>query len=400
MGVLAHHPAKRQRRGEEGMALVIAVFFTMFGLGLILSGSLAMTASEKRTNVNFRHDTQARQFAEAGLIDALAWYRRQTTQPVTSFDPRLDTAANPPVLDTIDPTIGIVREFEISGNVWGRYEVRKWEPGVNPPVPEVADVSAQRGAGASGTVWRLVSRGFVYNRRDPSQPYNVKPNSVLSRDIVETEVRRMMLAPPAQAALCVSRADRCRILSRGRIRGGNSTGCAWPNNTGSPTLSGEVTGSPPTAGLSSYDDSVTAVFGVSEDQLRSLADDRVTSSTDFPNPVPENQIVFCESSVVFNAARPLRGTGIVFVDGNVTIDVGSNSFFNGLLYVTGNLTVRAPALMRGAVIVRGTAEFSGIGDYSELEYDDGVLQTLMRESGQYRISRSIRETRLRGSLKQ
>lgn len=385
---------------ERGVALVIAIFFTIFGTGLILSGLISMQAVEKETEVEYRLGSQARQFAAAGLIDGLSWFRRQSTQPVTSFAPVLDTSATPPILDTLDPSIGIVREFEISGGVWGRYELRKFVPNVSPNEPEVVDISTDRGASSAGTVWRLVSRGFVFRRMDSKLPYNVYPNHVLGQDVVDAEIRRMTLAPPAQAALCSSRADRVTIGNRSRIRGGIAVGIAYPKDTGLVTNSGEITGTQRTAGVDNYKDDIKSIFGVTGDQLRTLADDRVTSSASFPSPIPRNHIIYAETNLTFTPSQPLRGLGIVYVDGNVTIQPGSNSFFNGLLVVTGNLDVNAPALLRGTVVVKGNVRFQGLGDYSELEYDDQVLNALMQEVGQYRRSSSIRKTRLRGSLNQ
>ncbi|MCA8968549.1 MAG: hypothetical protein KDC95_02150 [Planctomycetes bacterium] len=385
---------------ESGVALIIAIFFTIFGTGLILSGLISMNAVEKETEVGYRLGSQARQFATAGLIDGLAWFRRQTTQPVTSFDPVLDTTVSPPIIDTIDPTIGIVREFEISGGVWGRYELRRFVPNVTPTVAEVADVSTERRASSSGTVWRLVSRGFVFRRVDPLVAYNVQPNHVLGQEVVDAEIRRMTLAPPAQAALCSRRADNVSVGSRGRIRGGSAVGVVYKSSTGSVSNSGEISGAQSTAGLSSYADSVSAIFGVTAAELRTLADDRVSNSAAFPSPIPVNQIIYAEADLVFDASRPLRGLGIVYVDGDVDIQSGSNSFFNGLLVVTGNLKVNAPALLRGSVVVWGKVTFSGLGDYSELEYDDSVLNSLMQEVGQYRRSSTVRKTQLRGSARQ
>ena len=390
----------RQGGAESGTALVIAIFFTILGLGLILSGSIVMEAASKKSEVLFRLDGQARQFAEAGLIDAVSWFRRQTTQPVTSFAPQLDTLANPPILDTDDPAVGIVRQFEISRGIWGRYEVRRYVPNVSPVEDETDDISTHRGAVAAGTVWRLVSRGFVFRMVDSSVDFNVLPNQVLGTEVMETEIRRMTLAPPSQAAICVDRADQCAINNRGRVLGGVGAGIAYPSSTGSVGTGGEISGSPSRTSVSGYDGSVDAVFGLDIESLRSLADDRIVTNAEFPSPVPNNHILYVDADLDFDLARPLKGTGIVYVNGNVTIQSGSNSFFNGLLYVNGNLVVNAPAILRGTFIVTGKVVVQGLGDYAEVEYDDGILNALMVEVGQYRVSSSVRRTDLRNSVKQ
>ncbi len=352
-----------ERAGERGVALIIAIFFTVFALGLILSGTVAMDAAQKRTNVGFLLGGQARQFAEAGIIDALSWFRRQTTQPVVAFDPKRDTTVTPPILDTDDPAIGIVRSFEISRGVWGRYEVRRSIPNVSPPEPEVEDISAQRGATTAGSVWKIVSRGYVFRLVDDTVKFDESPNQVLAVNVVETEIRRLSLVPPSFAALSVRDGSKCMIANRGRIQGSAAAGIGYDDSTSEPSVLGEVTGSPDLAPVANYNDTTPAIFGVTRNQLRSVADDRVSSNGEFPNPVPTSHLVFVETDVVFDKDRPLRGTGIVFVDGNVTIKPGSNSFFNGFLLVTGNLDVSAPALLRGTVVARNSASFKGVGDH-------------------------------------
>ncbi len=387
------------RRGERGVALLMGMFLTILVLGMILSGTIVMESANRKTDVLFRLDGQARQFAQAGLIDALSWFRRQTSQPVTSFAPIKDTTVSPPILDTDDPSIGIVREFEISRGVWGRYEVRKEVPFVSPPEAETEDISIERGGAAPGTVWRIVSRGYVFRLKDASVPFNQAPNQMLGTNVLETEIRRITLAPPTQAALCVQTGGSCSIGSKARVVGGVGAGIGYKSGTGSPSISGEVSGSPSVAPIGSWDDSVDAVFGVTTEQLRSLADDRISSNAAFPSVVPTNSILFVETDLTFNAAKPLKGTGIVYVDGDLTIDPSSNSFFTGMLYVTGNVTIHAPSLIRGTIVALGNVSMSGVGDYSELEYDDGVLNALMVEVGQYRMSKAIRKTMLKGSLK-
>jgi hypothetical protein len=222
---------------------------------------------------------------------------------------------------------------------------------------------------------------------------------MLGTNVLETEIRRITLAPPTQAALCVRTGSSCTISSKGRVVGGVGAGIGYKSGTGSPSISGEVSGSPSVAAINPWDDSVEAVFGVSTEQLRSLADDRISSNAAFPAVVPNNSILFVETNLSFDASKPLKGTGIVYVNGDLTIGPSSNSFFTGMLYVTGDLTINAPSLIRGTIVALGNVTMSGVGDYSELEYDDGVLNSLMVEVGQYRMSKAIRKSMLKGSLK-
>ena len=125
--------SSRGAESESGVALILGILFTIVVTGMVLSGSLVMEAHRSKTETSFRLHGQALQFARAGLIEGLGWFRKSKTQPVTDFDPVFDPGANPPVLETIDPEIGIVREFQISGSVWGRYEVwKKWDSDPDP----------------------------------------------------------------------------------------------------------------------------------------------------------------------------------------------------------------------------------------------------------------------------
>jgi hypothetical protein len=370
------------------MALVLALFFAVFVAGLVLSGTLLLTASANTTETGFRLHGQARQFARSGLTDALAWYRRQPSQPVAVFNPRLDLTASPPIIDTDDESVGIVRQFEINGNLHGRYEVRK---------SEVRDISAERGTPGVGIVWLIKAWGYVYRVHDETKAFDEVPNQVLGIDVMEAEVRRMTLAPPGAAALCVRVGSNVTIGDKGALVGGGFTGLYHQSATGSPTfLAGsQITGNPSVSAMADYDDSTSAVFGVKEDELRSLADDRISDPNFFPSPIPQNSLLFVETNVTFDAARPLTGTGIVYVKGNVTIAPSSNSFFSGFLYVDGNLVVGAPAALNGVIVVKGTVVVAGIGDRAEVIYDPGPLITLRLEMGQYRLSGTYRNSVVR-----
>src|SRR5688572_560743 len=125
------HP---RRGAESGVALVLGILFTIIVVGITISGALILKAHQTKTKTSFVSHGQSVQFARAGLTEALGWFRKQTAQPVVDFEPRLDNTATPPILDTIDTDVGIVREFEITDTVWGRYEV--WKDWSGDPDPE------------------------------------------------------------------------------------------------------------------------------------------------------------------------------------------------------------------------------------------------------------------------
>jgi hypothetical protein len=305
---------------------------------------------------------------------------------VTTFTPVLNQAASPPIIDTSDPATGIVREFEINGSLWGRYELRR---------TEVRDVSVERKTPGAGIVWYLKSWGYAYRRANPAVPFDQPPNQVLSAAAMETEIRRLTLAPPGQGALCAATGSLVTIGSKGALLGNAGAGLYYAASTGSPTFQtgSDVRGSPSSTAVSGYNGSTSAVFGVTEEELRSLADDRISNPANFPATVPTNSLLFVDTDITFDATKPLRGKGIVYVKGNLTISPSSNTWFTGFLFVDGNFTMRAPATISGAVVVSGSVSVSGSGDRAEISFDDAVLNNLRTEIGQYRLFGAFRNSK-------
>jgi hypothetical protein len=391
------HALRRPDRGaERGTALILSLLFTVIAMGIVFSGSLIMQANQQRTETSFRLNAQATQFARAGITDTLSWFRRQTSQPVTDFEPILDTLSTPPLLDTADPDVGIVREFLIGGSIWGRYEIWK-EWGADPEPArllrrqqqQVVDISASRGQ-PPGNAWRLRATGSIYRRFDDMVPLDQSPNVRLAVRTLETEIKRLRLAPPGQAAVCIRRGANATIGTNGRVLGGASAGINYSDST-TPSGLSRVSGTPQHNQLPGYDDSPESVFGLPYADIVSIADDLITNPVDFPSPLPTNSVLVVNTpSITFDASRPLTGTGVVYVQGDVTIDVGSASVFNGLLYVDGDVVMRAPSEINGALVVTGTLNMSGAGDFATIQYDDGVLSALRVEIGNYRLSGAIR----------
>jgi hypothetical protein len=396
-------PKTRHPGREQGFALILGLLFTIIVLGVTFAGTLVLKAHQVKTRTNFVTHGQAANFAKSGLIEALGWMRKQSSQPVLALEPQLDLLAVPAITDTIEPDIGIVREFQINGQVWGRYEV--WKDWPTDPDPSrlawrnqfrCEDISAFRGE-PNGTVWRLTSIGYVFRRVNPAVAFRVQPNQVLGQEIVEVEVRRLALSPPGQAALCVRNGGTCLVRTKGRVLGGDAgAGIYYRLGNGTPSVSGTgatVTGTPAQSAATVYDDSLDAVFGLTLDELRAVANYVITNAADFPSPVPQNTLVVCEVPVTFTDERPLRGTGVVVCLSDLTVDPSSYSSFNGLLYVGGNLVLREPSEITGATIVGGTVLVQGSADLAILSYDDGILNILRNEVGSYRLASAFSHSR-------
>lgn len=397
------------------MALIWAVFAAMVIAGVIVSGTNTFLAVEKMGTNDFRADAQARSVAEAGLVDAYAWFRRQTTQPVSAFAPVRNLAAVPAINETDDTTVGLLRDYEILPSLWGRYEVRKTkveetftdsnanglydygEPyvdtngsGRRDPAKETRDVSLERGLSGAGTVWRIESIGTVYRRSDQAQALGAGPNTRIASIRLAAEIRRLAIVPPATGALCARTLSTCVLGVRSRLTGGTKSGVVGPTGSGSPTISGEVTGTPASGTVVlPYNDTIPLVFGVSVTELKAMADGSYSNAANFPAPIGDYTLHVMEGPITFDASRPLRGTGVVVVVGNCTITASSNSFFSGVLYVQGNLQIRAPVYIRGTVVVTGSVDIAGTGgDYSEINYDGSMISQVLKTMGQYRFSTS------------
>jgi len=389
------------RDSERGTALIFALMFTTVVVGIVLTGTLTLKSQIAHNRTLFITNYQAVMTARSGLTEALSWMRRQTSQPVTAFEPQLDEAANPQILDTEEPDIGLVRDFRISGNLWARYEVWK-EWAADPDTERLAwreqfdctDISAAKASAATGAAWRLRSVGYVYRRLDEDVAFNEDPNLVLATELAETDVMRSVLNLPGQAAMNISDGNSGHINTMGRIIGGVAAGIYYPQGSGTPTVGPKnqqrVTGSPSLSAGTTYDDSYEGVFGLTFAELSSMADQVVTSAADFPSPVPENGLTVADvSTMQFDSSQPLQGTGIVIIRGNVTLLPGNNSLFSGLLYVEGNLTIRAPSELNGSVICTGNMTLQGSSDYATINYDGDVLASLMNSLGNYRQVNSL-----------
>ena len=402
------------RSRPRGMAMIWALFATMVIAGIIASGTTSFLAVESLGANEFGADGQARAVAEAGLVDAFAWFRRQQTQPVTTFAPQRNLAAVPVVNETDDASIGLLREYEIMPSLWGRYEVRKAVAaeafvdsnangrydfgeaftdangnGRHDFASNVRDVSLDRGQTGAGAVWRIESRGTLYRRPEPLLALGAGRNQRLAGITIAAEIRRLVIVPPAAAGVCVQTGSNITIGTKVRISGGSKGGVIWLTGTGTPSINAaaELSGTPNMGTTASYVDSVVSVFGVTQTQLQGMADGAYSNAASFPSPIGDYTLNMVQGPITFDNARPLRGTGVVVVTGDCTIADGSNSFFNGVLYVQGNLIVRGPVFLRGTVIATGTANIAGTGgDYAEIAYDAGILSQVMTLLGQYRFS--------------
>jgi hypothetical protein len=332
---------------------------------------------------------QALNAASAGLTESLAWFVHQRQQPVTTFDPKLDTGGvcthvpphSPLANETEQPTAGIIRTYEVmsTGRVFGRYEVRR---------TGVIDVSTRRGKPQAGTIWQLESNGIIYVRNDATQQPGVGRNTILARRTMRVEIQRLALQLPANAAISATNGNGINVVRPSRVQGGASgIGAAYPASTGTPRGNGTITGNP-AQNTTSGAFTLQGVFGVTQQELLAMADIVVDDESQLPNPLPNMSLVVIRGNATFNSQRRLTGSGILVVLGNLILNPNSDTFFNGVIWVGGTLNVSPPSSINGAIVANGNAQISGGSEVAEVNYDPAILDQIRQQMGNYLFSRS------------
>ena len=369
--------------GNKGMAMVWAMLAMTMMVSTIMVSIFLMQITSTVIDNQMQYSGQTPSVAKAGLFDALAWFRRQTSQPVTAFTPQRDMAVTPIVNDSDDVSIGIVREIDVdqSSNIYGRYEVIS---------STVTDISLQRGFLANGTIWNIESIGYMYRRLAPTKAYNVWPNQVLAHNVMAVDIRRVSMVLPGQAAVCAGDPAQTVFGNNSKIIGGVKYACVYPPGTAPNVLPGATVTGTPTAmsQLLPYNDECVDVFGMTEDELRSIADYCVSDVDDIPMPIPNYKIVFYEGNAAFNSTKPLKGTGIFYITGNMTIAAGSGSSYNGIVYCCGQYQQNS-GVINGSLIAKNKANIQGTGDTTDINYDAVVLAQVRTYTGQYRFAKGF-----------
>jgi hypothetical protein len=402
----------KPRKQEEGYVLMLVIIIMAIVFMLLMIASTQTLTTTRVLSLRLTHQGQALNAAHAGLVEGLDYFRRQTP-PVTVFDPKRNTNPNVgPVVDETDLVTtppSIQRDFLISslGRVWGHYELVQ---GTSSTQVGVADVTRNRrgSLAGSGSIWRLQSRGSVYIRNDGNVAYNQSPNMIISQKVVETEIQRVGLNIPADAALLINNGNNCSVGTSGASRArvvGTASGIGVAARSGSAVLeAGAVlSGNPPRSTNAGMDYSVNTIFNVSSlTELAAIADHSVTSVANLPcNPsdsvpckveLPMRLTVIDlggSGTATFNSTRSLVGSGILVVNGNLVID-GAASTFNGIIYVTGNYTQVGPSTVNGSVVLASsgsTAILRGTSEYAELYFDKFMRTQVATQLGQFRFAR-------------
>ncbi len=364
---------------RDGLAagIVLPVLSILF---FSASTLLYVVVSGSRKTTSFLHKQRAIDLAQAGTHDALFWFRRQETLPVTVF--------NPTDFDSEDPSLGIQRTVEIDERniVCGTYVVEN---------SLTRDLTAERGEIGAGWIWKISSFGVVYREMDETKSFDEPPNEIIEQVRVRTEIRMLNITPTVEGAIVVDKGRDMTCDSRSMVLGGNPgsglTGIYYKRSGPITIRSGaNIRGDPAYKQYSDLKLTCRDIFGIDQGSLRDLADyTSEAGAIDLPLDLPDFSLIYIQGDIDFNFAHPLNGGGILFVDGNLTIDVGSGSSFGGMIFITGEIDMRPPAWIEGQVIAVGGGSI-GTGGYDKASiiYNKDVLNLVCQLIGNYRMKRT------------
>lgn len=430
---------------RPGMALLNVLLLTLVTTAMLVVG-VQFVSSALKQGRQARGDTQVYNVARAGITHAVSWLQKQASQPVLVFDPKSNTQ-NPeedPETPSGEEQLGLVSEFEIDPghNLWGRYEVGR---SAQPPRPAPArdnlaagphsslyadpitwtaeDVSAERGGRAAGSVWRVRSRGYVFERPTRLTPFNGPGVRILQKMTLEAEIRRTALVykeaalydfvdPAAPASLQGVQVD---VHAHGdrtntELSVADGTGYAYwagtsliatdrvdwkgGNNVLGPVLAGASNPTSATYVSPRLADELRDIFGVPDlGKLKEMAARYYEDPIDLPQPLPTMDFVYVKPNsgvLTFNGTPQLNGGGVLVVEGDLHLkgDTATQRW-DGLIFVTGNFEMERACDVTGAVICGGTALIHGYeGQVARLRYSKATLDRVNAQLSTYRVARS------------
>lgn len=430
---------------RPGIALMNVLMFTFITTVFLIVG-IQFSQGALKQGRKSRQETQAYNVAMAGLNHATYWLQRQSTQPVTKFDPQSNPAPDEEgEVATGEESLGLVHEFAVdaSTNLWGRYEVGRSKDapardgiatGANSslytgPIEWTAeDVSRKRGEELDGMVWRVRSRGYLYERTDPSAPFSLTSPKPFKAVTLEAEVRRLAFhfrETPLYSFMDGDNSTTTHLLiaeSNGSSTDGGTvietTGAAPHYWTNTPASKIDVSDTDvqyipsPAVGRIAMDtasdpnyvspllrDQLKYVFGTGDiAEVRNFADKSYTNKSEIPDEQPAMSFIYIKpdtGTITFKeggADPTLSGGGILFVEGNLTIDGnGGLQQWTGLIFVTGNYKQVKTSTVTGAVMAGGTIEVNGDKNndkVARLVYSPTDLDRINQQMGSYRLDRS------------
>lgn len=399
-------PLIKTIQNNKGSAMVMAAIFMIVAAVLVVAGAQLVKTARQQANQQAYAVAMAENAADAGLQDAIGWFKRQNIQPVAAnptcaptphptptypvtittnvgpltvtytdqaFNPVYNTT-NPVSTDTIDPYagtvtgIGLVNEFSPDGagsvsqattdgtqSRWERYEVRQQQPGTFMS-NAVHDVTVERMSGklpGSGFVWSLQSIGYYYKRRDftksASAPYywtkdyKTPPNQLLATARMQTEIRKISTTLPWGVNAALYMYD-VPLLKTGA-----DTYITNEKQATAYSWASYASGAPATAAANEV-----VGAGITETALGSSS---LSTNTVFGMSISQfanmDGVIKANTNTNFSSQTVIPPNSIIYYNGNLTIDpagansnlyyIGYNGYQSGLLVVNGNFTMNSSA---------------------------------------------------------
>jgi hypothetical protein len=418
---------------RSGQALVNVLLFALVTTAFLTVGTRFVAGALKQGRTA-KGDAQVYNVARAGITHAVSWLQKQAVQPVQVFDPKANLA-NPEEEAETPPgeeQLGLVHEFEIDPGrkLWARYEVGRSSTAPardaltdgahsklhGDPIGWTAeDVSRTRGGRPPGTVWRVRSRAYLFEKPEITSSFT--PKKVLERMTLEAEIRRTAMTfreaalydymdPQQPAALGGAHVDVHAHGDKTNTEVGVADGAgyaiwsasslvatdreAWKDGA---NLSGAMLAG--SAAVSTkLSDQLRDVFDVADlGKLREMAVHYYEDAIDLPQPQPPMDFLYLKPNgggITFDGAPQLDGGGVLVVEGNLHLK-GDQQLqrWQGLVFVTGHLQVEKSCELTGAVICGGTAEIHGYeGKPARVTYSKAALDRVNAMLGTYRVARS------------
>lgn len=395
--------------------LVWALIFVVVTSGMVVSHSIRMASSRRELDTMLDRRLLARTVAKSGVVDALSWFRSQPTQPVSSFAPLCDPYGDPPRMDTIDAAMGLVRDFEIRGNLWGRYELRR---------TDMQDVTGQRGMTGTGKAWAMQARSYVYRVVDPGKPFDQAPNRIVAMDTVATEICKFGMSIPASAPVIAQDPEALFVYENVVINGGSGAAVVYGNG---PLDAKDYTDPVTTPVASSIDGLAPApispirisvdpvfsvlatltgttsmlrqpslaldlgrIFGTRPEDLRAFADIVVSDGSGLSGlKEVSGKVVFIAGDLQIDQGVNLDGTAIV-VYGSLGVPINPTpTKISGVIYVEGDAKILGNFTLDGVLIVKHTLSLgtSGGGPDVVINSSPPTVTALQSELRAYRLRR-------------
>lgn len=401
---------------EQGSVVIFVVF--MLAILAALPYAYRLSSFSRKSTVYPMLENQSRDIARGGILDATHWFRRQTVQPVAKTSNSLylypDDAfkpdnSNDPIGGSIDPDLGLVKEYEFNPekNIWARHEIRRQavDNFLNPGATDhlaAHDITSLRFPNAftgEGLAWSLVSRGIVFERNNPALRFDQPPNRVISESLAYSEIKKITvtLPPGSRGAIVIPAARNITLKEFTSISGEGFPGILTFDDSGFTANGAVLTGTPPIDEVTVFPMTQNDLFGMTAQDLLVMSD-QVIGNEMFQTgyyPLVDNangdNSLFYLNGTLYGRANVLMGraSGIVFVDGEVHLQ-GS---FRGLVVVNEGATLYLDGLqLIGGIFCNGHIQSGrdpSIGLFkNDIVYDSRSVQEAINANNNYREVRS------------